>query len=35
MIGSGIAGLGRSKQKLEAEQRYYMLIQDLIEQVLA
>lgn len=35
MIGSGIAGIGRSKQKLEAEQRYYMLVQDLIEQVFA
>lgn len=31
MIGSGIAGIGRSKQKLEAEQRYYALLQDLLE----
>lgn len=35
MIGAGIANIGRSKQKLEAEQRYYMLVQDLIDQVFA
>lgn len=35
MIGSGIAGIGRNKQKLEAEQRYYMLISDLIDNCFA
>ena len=35
MIGQGIANMGRSKQKLEAETRYYSLLQDLIERTLA
>lgn len=31
MISSGLIGIGRSKQKLEAEERYYALISSLFE----
>lgn len=35
MIGSGIRNIGKSKQKLEAEQNYYDAVQYILDQVIS
>lgn len=35
VIGSGIAGYGRNKQKLEAEMQYYQCVFDVFDEVIA
>ena len=35
MIGSGIANIGKSKQKLEEEQRYYQCVFDIFDEIIA
>lgn len=35
MIGSGIANIGKSKQKLEEEQRYYQCVVDIFDEIIS
>lgn len=35
MIGSGIANIGKSKQKLEEEQRYYQCVFDIFDEIIS